>query len=371
MINSYLKIDKKERGAITLMMSVVLLTAVTLIVLFAASYAIMQQKISSNQSHYSSALNAAEAGVDFGIQYLLQNSTTILANPVSGFISPYSDVNTTNITLANNSKFTVVYTNPIANNYTLLQITSTGTNADSTSTRVVRQQVQLGSLLSSTPNYGLTGKNSITLSGNAIITNTSTNNTVQSGSTVSISGSASTVTSGGGSNAGNIGSDIQQNNTTIQNQSIEDFFATYFGISSTTVKNTAQHYYSNNSDTNYSSQLNGLTGTTIWIDQTGGTASLTSNATIGSPTNPVLLIVNGPLSISGNVTFYGLIFVSSTTGVTTATGNPSIFGAMITGDALTVSGSSSFSYDPTVLTNLRNSNATRYYARVPGSWRDF
>ncbi len=69
------------------------------------------------------------------------------------------------------SKFSIVYTNPVANNYTIIQITSTGTSADGTATRVVSQQVEYGSLLFSPPQLPLVSKGSVSISGNAGITN--------------------------------------------------------------------------------------------------------------------------------------------------------------------------------------------------------
>lgn len=372
MINSFRRYNTEtQSGAVTLMMSIILLTAVTLIIIFAASFGVVQQKITTNQYRMNDALSAAEAGMEFGIQYLKQNSATVLASPVSGYISPYSDVNTTNVTLANNSKFTVVYTNPVANNYNLIQITSTGTSADGTATRTVSQQVQFGSYILNTPNVELIGKSTVSLDGNARITNTTTNQTIQAGGGVTLHGSSSTVTSSGGSSGGSIGSDITQNINSISTQSTSDFFATYFGVPSSTIKGAANYYYNNSSNTNYSTQLNGVSGSIVWIDQTGGTATINGSTTIGSPASPVLMIVNGSLTMSGNVTFYGLIFVSSTTGITTSTGSSSVVGAIITSDAFAMAGSSNLTYDSTTLTNLRSSSSTSYYAKVPGSWRDF
>jgi len=372
MTSSFLKNKgNKQKGAATLIISTLLLVTLTLIILFAASYNIMQEKITANQSRSNQAFEAAEAGLEFGIQYLQQNSAVILASPVLGFIPAYSNSSTTNVTLANNSRYTIVYTNPIANNYRLIEITSTGTNADGSSTRVVRQQVQFGSLLMNPPTNSLTSKGSITLGGHGTVTNIESNNTIQSASTITIGGSGSTVTIGGGSVAGAIGSDIQQNISSINSQSQTDFFATYFGASRSTVKNNAAHYYNSSSNSNYSSTLNGMTGTSIWIDQTAGTTTLNGGVVIGSLSNPVLVVVNGPLNLSGNVTIYGLIFVIGSTGITNITGNILITGGMITTDDFNMSGNSNLVYSSSVLNKLQNSTSMSYYAKVPGSWKNF
>lgn len=364
MINLFHKTKFKLLGAATLIITVILIVLSTLMIIFAASYGQMQQKMTANQNRESQAFHAAEAGVEFAINYLQTNETTITGAPSAGLIN-YSDANTTNVSLANGSKFSVVYTNPSAYNYNLIQITSTGANDDSSSTRVVVQQVQLGSLLSQPGTTALTTKGSVAMTGNATITNTSTNNAINSASTVVLGGSAATVISGGGTG-------IQQNNTALANTSQSDFFATYFGTTNTAkIQNSVGHYYSNSSNTDYSSNLSGMSGTSIWIDQTAGTASISGNTTIGSSSNPVLIIVNGTLSLSGNVTIYGFVFVIGTAGITTLTGNTSIIGGMATSDNLSMAGNISLTFNNSVLSNLQNQSSMRYFAKVPGTWRDF
>lgn len=363
-----------QYGAATLIIAVVLLITSTLIIIFAANYARMQSKMTANLNRNAQAFAAAEAGLEFGINYLQKNASTILASRVSGFITPYSDASTSNVTLNNNSKFTVVYTNPTANNYNLILIKSTGTSDDGSATRVVQQQMQLGSLLTHPGTTSVTSKGAVTVSGNSNLTNTTTNNNIISGSTVSFSGSGTTNTSSGvTSNSSHLGSDVTQNNTSIANMSNNDFFASYFGTTSmSTVQNKMAHVYNNSSNTNYSSTLNGMTGTSIWITQTGGTtATINGTTTIGSAANPVLLVVNGSLSMSGNVTIYGFIFVIGTSGINSLTGNINLIGGMATMDILNMAGTSNLTYNPTVLNNLQANTSMSYWAKVAGTWKDF
>lgn len=374
MINLFLKKNvKRKRGAATLITAIILLTASTLIIMFAAHQSHMLQKITGNQNRNAQAFESAQAGLEFAINYLRQNATTITAGKSGGYILPYSDTNTS-ATLANGSTYTIAYSNPIANNYNIINVTSSGTSDDGSSIRVVSQQLALGSLLVDPTDISFSSKGTLTMGGNATITNTSGNTTVRSGSSVSLSGSAQTVLSSGtSSTAGNIQSDIQQNSASLSSMSQNDFFATYFGTTDTSViQNQVANTYTNNTNTNYSSTLNGMTGTSIWITQTDGTtASLNGNTTVGSAANPVLLVVNGSFSMSGNVTIYGFIFVIGTTGLTTLTGNSAIYGGMATSDNTSMSGNVTLTYDSTVLNNLQNNSSMRYYAKVPGTWKDF
>ncbi len=214
---------------------------------------------------------------------------TIKANPVSGYIN-YTTKAITNVVLTNNSKFSIVYTNPVANNYNLITITSTGVNNDDSSTKVISQQVQLGSILVNPTNYSLSSKGNVTMSGNATITNTSYTNTIQSAGNVTLSGNASTVISSGNFlRPGNLQSDVQANNGGLAGKSQSDFYITFFWqCLYSTIRSKMQYYYQNSSSTSYNSILNGKTGTSIWIDQTGGIATLSGNTTVGSASAPVL-----------------------------------------------------------------------------------
>ncbi len=367
MINFFLK----KRGAATLLFTVVLLTLSTLVVLFATNFAVMQGKITANLNRNLQAFEAAEAGLEFGINYLKVNSAAILANPVGGFIQPFSNASTTNVVLVNNSRFTIAYTNPVASNYTRISITSTGSSDDGTSTRVIRQEVGYGSVVANPPAVPLTSMSAVSLGGNSTVRNTISNTTIMAGQAVTISGSGQTVLgSGVSSTSGNILADIQQNAASLQSISQVDFFTTYFGVTMAGVKSNISNYYNNSSDTNYSSTLNGMTGTSIWIDQTGGTAKINGNVTIGTADNPVLLIVNGNLDIMGDVVIYGFIFVLGET-TTDLLGSVTLYGSMAAQSNINLTGKFNLNYDPTTLTNLRNQNALRYYAKVPGTWRDF
>lgn len=363
MINSYLK---KQNGAATLLITTIVMVCITLLVLFAANYGTFQQKMSANSNRNQQAYEAAEAGLEYGINYLKQNSATILASPVSGFIQAYSNISTNNVALANGAHYTITYTNPTANVYTIIKVSSTGTSDDNTASRTMSQLVAFGSILAKSPTNPLTVKGNISLGGSSNITNTENNNTIKSGGTVTISGSSETHTASGGSNSSNLNSDVQQNVSSIANQSTTDYFASYFGVSAATVKSNANYTYSNLGD--YSSVLNGKTGSLIWIDQSSGTANIGSSTTIGTALSPVILVINGNLKISSSTQIYGLVFVVGTATVDIV-GSTTLTGGLVTTSDLSITGSSAITYSSTVLSTTQN--LMSYYAKIPGSWKDF
>ena len=360
----------RQQGAATLVFALILVTISTLIILFAGNYGRLQDKAITNISRNYQAHEAAQAGLEYGINYFNTNNSTIKGIPVLGFIPAYSDSNTSNVTLANGSKYTITYSNPVAYNYDLILISSTGSSDDDSATRTVSQLVQFGSMLVNTPTAPLIAQDDISLGGNSQIINTHTSTTVQSGGSVSMSGSSSTITSSGpSSSSGNMQSDVEQNVPSISSLSADDFFAGYFGVAPAVVKSSVGHYFSNSGNTNYKSNLSGLNDTSIWIDQTSGTATLNGNMTIGSYANPVLLIIDGNAKINGNVTIYGYVFVLGNSS-TDLTGNLTIIGGMGSTSEVDAKGSIQIIYSPATLGNLQNSGSMRYYAKVPGSWKD-
>lgn len=363
--------SKKKLGAVTLLMALILITLSTLIVMIAANHGVLMSKSISNQARASQAFEAAQGGLEYGIGYLRTNSSAILANPTGGYINAYTNASTTNVVLPNSSRYSITYTNPIANNYNLIKIESTGTNDDNTATKTVSQLISLSSILVNTPDNPVTSQKSVNLNDNATVRNLSSSVTIQSGSTTTLSNNAQTYLSSGlSSKSGNIKSDITQNISSLSSMTANDFFVDYFGAGIATIKSAANYYYNYSSNHDYSTQVNNITNAVIWIDQAPGTtATIQNNRTLGSPTNPVILIVNGGLTIQDNVTIYGFVFVNGAT--STSQNNVAIHGALASTDDLTLRNNFTLNYNPTVLGNFKTQSNTQIIAKVPGSWKDF
>lgn len=361
----------QQNGAVTLVTTLILITVSTMIIIFAAKYGVMQQKSNANQIRANQAFEAAEAGLEFGIMYLQTNSSAILATASGGFLQPYTNSSVTNVALGNGSHFTVVYTNPVANDYARIRVSATGTSDDAAATKTVSQEVQYGSVLMYPPIVPLIARDDVHLSANAIIRNLYSATTVNAGDDVDLDGGSQTILSSGqSSNSSIINSDIDDDISSLKSLSSNDLFATYFGSNKNTIKNIADFYYSNSISTNYSSILDGKAGSIIWIDQTGGAAQIRGNTTIGTDAAPVLLIVNGNMDLFGNVIITGFVFVSGTTS-TDFFSNVIINGGLVSGGDFSMSGSAALNYEPGIISVLRQSPSLMYYAKIPGSWKDF
>lgn len=73
--------------------------------------------------------------------------------------------------------------------------------------------------------------------------------------------------------------------------------------------------------------------------------------TLGSPYNPIILIVDGNLQISGTVTIYGFVFVTQTLSMDY---DGMIFGAAAAEGTTVLSGSTRVFYDASILSLVRN-----------------
>lgn len=107
-------------------------------------------------------------------------------------------------------------------------------------------------------------------------------------------------------------------------------------------------------------------GRVLWID---GDVALDGLSDIGSPTAPVVLVVDGAPSIE--TTVYGLVYVRETVaGVAwDATGTGTLRGALVVEGSMAGDAALTVVHDADVLSALRR--GTGSFVRVPGGWADF
>ena len=124
-------------------------------------------------------------------------------------------------------------------------------------------------------------------------------------------------------------------------------------------------------------------GATVLADCSSlGTASVgiyyvTGNCNLnstGSPTNAVILVVDGTVSINGNIDFYGMLFARSNnnTASVSGNGNVKIFGAMIVEGNVNLTGSIDIVYQDTSATSGAYGGIPPNvkFGKVTGSWLD-
>jgi len=105
-------------------------------------------------------------------------------------------------------------------------------------------------------------------------------------------------------------------------------------------------------------------GRPIWVREG---LTIDTATPLGTTDSPVLLVVNGPLQVSDNLQFVGLIY--SRGEITAASGSSLVRGALVGEYGLTVNAQLDVFYDREVIDRIRNTQGT--IVRVPGSWKDF
>lgn len=369
MINSYPKrmhLRERQGGVASMIVAVILLSVTLLLMFFVSSHGILQTKAAANQFRYTSAFAAAEAGLDYGVLYLTQNRATILANTTNDYMTPYTDGNISNVNLNNGAKFSINYSNPIAKNYQIIKITATGNSDDNSATVTMSQLVaSKGSLLVTPPTLPATSVSKATLRGSATIVNAESALTLRLGSTVSITGNATTTSKTSSSNKNKIGADIQQRVTTLKNYTPSQLFTSYFEQSTTQIKNSVDQVYTNGSTVN----LTGKKGVSIWIEDN---LSLGTSQVIGSASSPVILIVNGNMTTNGTIVVYGFVFVMGNLTMNGGSGGSSqLIGGVAVYGNLVMGGSDNITFDSNVINNLQSQSSGGTFIKMPGSWRDF
>lgn len=98
----------------------------------------------------------------------------------------------------------------------------------------------------------------------------------------------------------------------------------------------------------------------------GTTATINSNAVIGSPQNPVILIVDGDFKFNGNATLCGVLYVIGNWS-NSGGGSASIHGAAIVEGNMSSTGTPALNFSQ----NIQNLNTITSLVKVLGTWRDF
>lgn len=89
----------------------------------------------------------------------------------------------------------------------------------------------------------------------------------------------------------------------------------------------------------------------------------------GSASRPILLIVDGPLTIQGPARLHALVYSRSLAWSNTDANPGTLRGALVSEASASINGQIAMVYDASLLAKVAQAGA--FYAQVPGSWRDF
>jgi hypothetical protein len=379
----------KQTGAATLFITLMMLFSLTMIAVYTAKTSVTEIQVTANEYRTKQAQEAAQAGLEQGQVEIVELQTTNVngllqldqldgnSNAAAGLVDQnpaanFFRVNGTPGVLSNSSSYTVTYENidrdggafdPTLDNY-LIRVTSIGVSDDGSATRQVQQLMMLVPWVANAPDAALTAKDLVDIGGNVAVTNMDTDLAVHAGGAYSSGGSASTETTNGTNQPG----DVIQNDAVLAGMTPDQFFFSIFGQSKSDIKAQATQISCNSCN----ADLDGLTGQMIWVTPAtaGSTPQVNSNTAIGSAAQPVILIVEAGadgFKLNGTADIYGIVYVIGDWD-NSGGGNANITGAAVAEGEFHSTGTPNPTYDDTVLSRL---NALGTFARIPGSWKDF
>jgi len=417
---------KFERGAATLLVSILLLLATTLITLFASRVGIMDQRISGNELRHKVAFANAEAGLEQAAAYLSANpvlhegntsdgwatctgSSTIFPCNLSGAEMVYATVDTGVSISASISGPLPLATSYLIKTATNIIALGDGTSDDGTGAAIAQVNLTITSLLTPgevpplmVPSGNLSGNFNIvpnpngggpgvpisiwakdTLDTSGANWKTCDHGDFQDGGNVcmdtkgdGVSGdswsSCSCTTER--SNSSNVTGDIvMYSGTDFPNSPFVYMFGDEangdtFDALKPEIKAQAEAngLVLNNCDT-LSADFSGLVGSAlVWVE---GDCLIGSNVQIGSRDKPIILVVEGELRANAGADLWGILL-----GLTefVLNGGPVIHGSAIseiTSDL--TNGTYSQVYDQSVFDSLRDDSINITSAKVTYSWRNF
>lgn len=149
-------------------------------------------------------------------------------------------------------------------------------------------------------------------------------------------------------------------------------FATTFGVRPATYRRQMGTLNLNCATPCSAADVNSLLasarGRVVYVSGVGGLTIDDPAAAIGAATDPVVLVVDGPLVVTSTAStgarIHGLVYANSA-----SLSGGEIRGSLVTPGSVTGAGPAKVVYDGAALARLRLTSGT--FARVPGSWRDF
>ena len=177
-----------------------------------------------------------------------------------------------------------------------------------------------------------------------------------------VDASKARVTSMPGTPAAN---SIVANDSTLSTLSPQALFTSFFGMGREAWRSLATEVLCGGNCTADLAAAATGGAQAIWVE---GDLELQGNAVIGTTDRPVVIVVNGRMTMRGTANINGLVYASDWDN--SGGGSALLRGAAVSEAGFTANGSADFYFDPLVLQRLTRGGSGAF-VRLPGSWRDF
>lgn len=406
------------RGAATLVAVMILFFIMAMLAAYASRNLMFEQRIASNYYRTGVAIEAADAGVDWTLSMLnglrIDGACTTNSAGANSFRQRYIDVAPDRVITPMDTNFRagcvrdnagwtcrcpagVAPTPDLGASDQLrpsfavsfkstdragsLRIrsegcSSAGPDCDSTANAatiplgksLVNQDLALVSALKTPPATALTAKGDVDLGNPGLGLHNPDTGTA--GLVLQTAGSVSGLTDRISSVPGTpIAETLISGNTVLANASTDRLFQMHFGMLPRAYREQpAARTVSCDGGDCGPALLTAYTGGArlLWVE---GPATISSNITLGNDADPVVLVVNGALTLAGPMLLHGLVYSTGPTSWSNSSGLIArLNGALITAGIMQASGSGPIDiwYRADVLSVLSNQRGS--FVRVPGSW---
>lgn len=165
------------------------------------------------------------------------------------------------------------------------------------------------------------------------------------------------------------GSALIRDDASLRRGMGDDMFRLFFGMAPQTYRQQAamREVRCGNADcADALSQAIAAGADLIWVNNA---ARIVSNVQLGSPTRPIVLVVNGSLQMEGPMLLHGLIYARGDVSWSNSSGQPArLIGALLSEGDVVAAGTVDIAYDAGTLGTISNQRGS--FVRVPGSWMD-
>jgi len=404
----------RQAGMATLVTSLAIMILATILVMAVSKTTLMEQRISSNEIRSRQAAEAAEAGLNYALAYLMQtdalHTPPILMGADKNNDNVADTIAPTTLTSGTQNGYSVAFCDPTVSLATIIcpdapgpvcpptavpptaapptyfntpRIVACGWSDDGLGRAMISQSVGTVGGIQNSPTNPLTAKGAANVNGSASILNYFNNLTVWSGGAVVVtnangktfirnptvpldtSADPSTLPSSNyvaTTSQNSTGPDVIDADPTLSGLTKAQLFTNYFGVPDVAAYKATIATMPDVTNATIGT-LSGVNGQAIVVN---GDVSSNMNFQIGTRDRPVVLIVNGNWTGAGNTTIYGIVFVMGDMDIT---GTKNIYGGIIVAGNMAGTGNLTVTYDPLV-----GSNAAAHTGKpglIPGSWRDW
>lgn len=397
----------RQKGVVTLIITLVILSVVTIITLFTARVIVSDQRLYKNSEDKTVAYNAAQAGMDYALGNINKTPNAYLSIPDGTILTGV---------LQNGARYSVKYAYVTPTDSSLISLQSTGYSVDSSATTTVQATIKRYS--KATVIDPVISVGNVTMQNTSTVKNTvnGVQKTVRTRGTITFKNTAGTFytnSSGlvvpGSSKTIGIKADITQNDVslpidaaTLENNYLKNRVTDFSALAAMKIDCTGTATFDWNSNDNSCTcngasctsvpHISGSAGEIIYIDMHAHPLTFNNQFVLGASNAPITLVIhnaslttisgsgssgaviNGsvfsdsPVRVTSNGQVKGLLFSSSNLTISGNASTPNVVGAVIAGSGgLLMSSGGNVAYNAA---NIADSG-DQFYGVVAGSWKDF